>query len=196
MPDRLIGAVRQVRGPDFYDRNARKRGFRAHYTKSQHYPVWSVIADRLRPLAERAVLEIGCGTGQLAELLADQGLSSYVGFDFSTERITTARERVPQLRFEVADAFDTDLYAGDYDTVVCTEFLEHVENDVALFGLIRPRVRFVGTVPNYDAEAHVRYFASAHEVAKRYGPLLAESDVTQWQRREGKVLYLIDGVTA
>ena len=39
---------------------------RKHYTASPYYPLWTVIVDRLRRPRSRAVLEVACGSGQLA----------------------------------------------------------------------------------------------------------------------------------
>ena len=182
-----------ARGPGYYDARTSRRTFSTHYAESRYYPLWSVIADRLRPLTDRAILEVGCGTGQLAELLRDHGMDDYVGFDFSPERILSARERLPQMTFVVADAFVTDLYDGDYDTVICTEFLEHVNDDRGSIRRIRPGTRFIATVPNYGGGAHVRHFVSMQEVRSRYEHLLDSPSITEWKQPKGKVMYLIDG---
>ena len=180
------------RGPDFYDANADSPTFSRHYTESQYYPVWAALVASLAPLHDRHVLEIGCGTGQLAELLVDHGLTNYLGFDFSRQRIAAARGRT-SLRFEVADAFDTDLYEEPYDTVVCTEFLEHVDRDLDVLRSIRSGVRFVGTVPSYSSIAHVRHFPSAAVVIERYSALFEDLRVSSWRRAGPKVMYLMDG---
>ena len=105
------------------------------------------------------VLDMGCGAGHLARLLADRGLTQYVGFDFSAKRLEQARELVPEFRFEVADVYETTLFETvDYTTVVCTEFLEHLEGDLEILARGTPGTRLLGTVPNYDADGHVRFF--------------------------------------
>jgi cyclopropane fatty-acyl-phospholipid synthase-like methyltransferase len=56
-----------------------------------------------------AVIDVGCGTGENALLLAERGLD-VTGVDASTTAIATARaraaERGLEVRFEVADALD------------------------------------------------------------------------------------------
>lgn len=72
-----------------------------------------------------SVLEIGCGTGQLAQAIRDAlpGMG-YCGFDFSEVAIQIARSRSPNMRFEIHDALMTDLYRShDYDLVISTEFI-------------------------------------------------------------------------
>jgi len=54
---------------------------------------------------EDSVLEIGCEWGTTTALLAAH-CREVIGTDISPEVITRARERHPQLRFEVLDAYD------------------------------------------------------------------------------------------
>ena len=56
-----------------------------HYTRSRYYPLWSVIADRIKRSAITDVIDIGCGTGQFASLLRDQGVPNYLGVDFALD---------------------------------------------------------------------------------------------------------------
>jgi SAM-dependent methyltransferase len=184
-------------GPEWYDeRFARDAMWRAHYTKSPYYHFWTVIVDRLvrdAPCAP-AVLEIGCGSGQLALALRDRGITNYVGFDFAPKRVEWARHTVPEFRFEVADAFATQLYDEvHYDVVVCTEFLEHVEGDLDVLARLR-RSRVIGTVPNFGGGSHVRHFDDAGAVVARYGTVLEGLRVDAFPNRQGRVHYLLDGV--
>jgi SAM-dependent methyltransferase len=187
-------------GPDWYDeRFAADPMWRAHYTQSPYYHFWTVIADRLVRDARRppAVFEIGCGSGQLASVLHDWGITKYVGFDFATKRVEWARQTVPEFRFEVADAFATPLYDDVlYDAVVCTEFLEHVEGDLDVLARLPCRRRVIGTVPNFGGGSHVRYFDDAGAVVARYGAVLDDLRVDAFPNRKGRVHYLLDGVTA
>src|SRR5690348_14411985 len=82
------------KGSDFYDRTFDADDYwRRHYTGTEDYACWTVIIDRLRSSNARRLLEIGCGSGQLAHALLDAGfLDSYCGFDFSTHRLAQARE--------------------------------------------------------------------------------------------------------
>src|SRR5436853_5595799 len=47
------------------------------YPQSRYYFLWAVIVDRVRRSGLRRVLEIGCGPGQLAAFLLDQGVEQY-----------------------------------------------------------------------------------------------------------------------
>jgi SAM-dependent methyltransferase len=184
-------------GPEWYDaRFEADTTWREHYSRSPYYHFWNVITDRIVHTKAPAVLEIGCGSGQLAMLLRDRDVDEYVGFDFAPKRLAWARRQVPGYRFEVADAFATDLYAtASYNVVVCTEFLEHVERDLDVIDRLRPGTRFIGTVPNFGGGSHVRHFDDPAGVRSRYGAVLADLRVDPFPNRAGHVHYLLDGYT-
>lgn len=172
-------------------------GYHLHYTKSPYYTAWTVIIDRLRASKAQAVLEIACGPGQLACAVWDSGLvRSYHGFDFSEKRIAAAKLACPGFAFEVADAFTTTAFeALAYDTVIATEFLEHVEEDLRVLDRIRPGTRFIGTVPNYPYVSHVRHFVDTKAVSERYADRFEDSTAAPIVRdQQGHVLFLIEGI--
>jgi SAM-dependent methyltransferase len=198
----LVGADSRTapgteQGPEFYDQTFHENPeWRAHYTTSMYYPVWTLIVDRVRRAGARSALEIGCGSGQLAAALHAAGvIERYCGLDFSRARLEQARRTVPAYRFELANAFTTDLYeTATYDLVITTEFLEHVEKDLEVMGRIRPGSRVLATVPNFPYVSHVRHFASAAAVAERYGRFLAKCTVDPVPIKEGgRVLFLLEG---
>jgi len=179
----------------WYDRvySAKPKAYMCHYSLSPYYFLWTVIADRLRGAG--SVLDVGCGTGQLAELLRDQGLVRYTGFDFSASAIALAKERVPGVTFLVDDALTSTLYQSvPYDVVLFTEVLEHLSDDLAAICRVRPGARVLATVPDFDWPGHARHFASAEEVMRRYELLLSELSVAAYVRDGGRVrFFLVDG---
>jgi SAM-dependent methyltransferase len=148
------------------------------YHESRYYFLWLLIADRIRRDGFRRILDIGCGAGQLAALLRDQGIDDYVGVDFSETAIAMARRQLPHGHFVVVDARTTELYDTlNYEVLICTEVLEHIEDDMAVVARIKPGVRCICTVPNFPYKSHVRHFSDAAEVAARYRDYFRELDV-------------------
>jgi SAM-dependent methyltransferase len=186
------------KGSDYYDRTFDADEYwKQHYTKTEDYACWTVIIDRLRNFGARRLLEIGCGSGQLAHALLDAGfLDSYCGFDFSSHRLAQARLVCPGFSFEQADAFRTDLFEShDYDSALSTEFLEHVQGDLEVLNKLKPGTKFIGSVPNFPFVSHVRHFRNCEEVAERYGPLFKQFSVAAIQvDPKGKTLFVLQGV--
>lgn len=180
----------------FYDDVfAKSDVFAVHYSKSPYLTVWDTLARRISSPAR--VLEVGCGSGQLAQMLDERRLlAGYVGFDISQVAVDAAQRRCPHLRFEVADAFATELFSGDYDLVICTEVLEHVNEDRALLRRIRPGVHVLASVPDFFSASHVRWFPTKRHVVRRYKPELQRLEVVPRTHPNGRTLYLLDGYTS
>ena len=191
-------APTREKGPEFYQQSFQANpDRRKHYTESPYYPLWTVIVDRLRSAHARAVLEVGCGSGQLAWAIDDAKiLTSYCGFDFTGAMVEQARRNCPHMRFEVSDACSTDLFETcHYDTVLATEFLEHVEDDLRVVRSIRNGARFIGTVPNFPYVSHVRHFSDATDVAARYRDMFSAFRVDAIPANDkGKTFFLIEGM--
>ena len=183
--------------PKFYDESYEKAAhWKEHYTESHYYPLWTVIADRIRRAGVERVLDIGCGPGQVACLLRDAGLLEYKGLDFSHARVDRARAVCPEYQFVTEDVFETDLVdTYEYDCVLTMEFLEHVERDLQVLERLRPGTLVLATVPNFEAAGHVRSFDTAEDVKQRYGHLLRELDVVALlANKQGKTYYILEGI--
>lgn len=177
-PRPVIG---EERSAEWYDDmfNATSK-YQVAYRHSPYYFLWSVIVDRIRRDRIRRVLEIGCGTGQLAAYLFDQGIDSYVGLDFSPKAIDYARRNAPRGRFVVGDARASNIcFEEEHDVLVCTEVLEHITEDLSVVGRFHPQKRCIFSVPSYNSAGHVRFFSDKEAVADRYGRYFDDLDVAQ-----------------
>jgi SAM-dependent methyltransferase len=82
-----------------------------------------LVGNQLSPGAE--VLDLCCGTGQLARLLGDSGFR-VTGIDNSPEMLKLARINAPAARFLLADARSFDI-APTFQAVFCTyDSLNHL----------------------------------------------------------------------
>jgi SAM-dependent methyltransferase len=103
-----------------------------------HY--WPLLLREL-PRSCSRVLEVGCGAGGLAAVLAGRA-DTVDAVDRSPEMVALARARVPgNVRVVQADLLDLPLPAGGYDAVVSVAVLHHVPLEPALRALseaVRP----------------------------------------------------------
>jgi SAM-dependent methyltransferase len=185
------------RSPAWYDRAfSRTVETHKHYTESKHYFLWTVMAHLMVRDGVRSVLDVGCGSGQLALLLRDKGISAYCGIDFSQKRIEWARKNCPDFAFVVEDALRTDLFTTfPYDAVVCAEFLDHIQSDIEVIQRIKTGARFYAIVPNFSYDSHVRYFRDSGAVMERYAVYFKDFRVSPFfANRKGKTYFLLEGI--
>ena len=199
-------------GPQYYDRFYLKDRNSTRPLTSPYRPLYRKVCELLRQQGMRAVLEVGCGSGVLAEMLIADGVD-YQGFDFSPVGVEKARSRNPGARLFVGDATEPASYRASYDGIVCCEVLEHIDGDLTAIGHWKSGTRCVCSVPNFDYEGHVRFFRSEEEVAQRYGGLIdighveritgsASANLTwaeyfrriRWARNEPRLLLGILGI--
>jgi SAM-dependent methyltransferase len=79
------------------------------------------VVDRLRPLAGRRVLDLGCGKGRFARALGELG-ASVVGLDLSAAMLAQAND-VDRVR---ASARRLPFGPASFDGVVAVEVFEHL----------------------------------------------------------------------
>ncbi|MHC5825911.1 MAG: class I SAM-dependent methyltransferase, partial [Nostoc sp.] len=74
--------------------------------EDKHAFVWQYGGDLLKflnPKPGESILDLGCGTGQLTEKIAQAG-AEVMGVDHAPTMIEKARQNYPHIRFDVADA--------------------------------------------------------------------------------------------
>jgi 2-polyprenyl-3-methyl-5-hydroxy-6-metoxy-1,4-benzoquinol methylase len=112
--------------------------------RAHNYRRW--MYRRVAPFVGRRVLEIGAGIGNFTSLLLDREL--VVATDSHPPCVEYMRDRlgallkVPPSRLDISERPDLRLRDYDFDTIVCLNVLEHVEDDdgalARMFGLLAP----------------------------------------------------------
>lgn len=129
------------------------------------------LVDLLAPQVGECILDLGCGTGDIAAAMAERG-AQIVGIDASATMIATARARFPLLDFRVADAAMLP-FESTFDAVYSHAVLHWVlRADEAARGIARalkPGGRLVAEFGGYrNCEALETAFGDAlHRVARR-----------------------------
>ena len=163
---------------------------------SSYYPAWKNALSYMLLLNRNIkILEIGCGAGQFANLLFDNGFVNYMGFDYAEEGVKLSRQNNPEHQddFFVADAFTTPEVASRQGLIICFEVLEHIDNDIELLNRIQKGTKMLLSVPNFDDPYHVRFFSSEKEVYDRYSETVQIYDVNKFELRPGYCLYYVIG---
>jgi 2-polyprenyl-6-hydroxyphenyl methylase / 3-demethylubiquinone-9 3-methyltransferase len=92
--------------------------------------------DEYSPLAERSVIDVGCGGGILAEAMALRG-ANVMGIDMGEAPLSVARlhqlESGAKVDYRQVTAEQlAEEEAGRFDIVTCLEMLEHVPNPASV----------------------------------------------------------------
>jgi len=111
------------------------------------------------PAHETAILDIGCGRGELCYALAQAG-ASVTGIDYSPSAIKIAEKTFhdainkDKLEF-ICDDFLNHTFDQKYDRIIATDFIEHIEKNrydlilQTVAGLLKPEGLFIiHTSPN------------------------------------------------
>jgi SAM-dependent methyltransferase len=112
-------------------------------SRAPRFNAW--MADVIRPLCGKRVLEIGSGTGNLTRQLVPR--DRYVASDINPLYVSTLgalRPDRPYLDVQHCDVTRRDTFpkgGADFDTVICLNVLEHVEDDAGALANIRTVLR-------------------------------------------------------
>jgi trans-aconitate methyltransferase len=135
--------------------------------EDKHAFVWQYgenLLQFLNPQPGESILDLGCGTGQLTEKIAQAG-AEVMGIDQAPAMIEKARENYPHIRFDVANAknFHVD---KPLDAVFSNAVLHWVkEADEAIASIhqsLKPGGRFVA---EFGGKGNVQAIATALESA-------------------------------
>ena len=114
----------------------------------KHSFVWKMAAglvELLEPKPGEHILDVGCGTGHLTAQIAANGAITR-GIDQSAEMVRQAREKFPELQFDVMDAREISLDES-FDAVFSNATLHWIkEPERVIRGIsriLRPGGRFV-----------------------------------------------------
>ena len=128
-----------------------------------------VILEYLQRCNYRRVIEVGCGCGDLLQVLERRGYSG-MGIDLSEEAVAAANARLSGGRIRVACCAPEEI-SQRFEVVIASEVLEHQQDDnaflIRLGELLQDGGRLLLTVP-----AHMREWGANDDFCghiRRYG---------------------------
>ncbi|WP_194723262.1 bifunctional 2-polyprenyl-6-hydroxyphenol methylase/3-demethylubiquinol 3-O-methyltransferase UbiG [Noviherbaspirillum malthae] len=158
------------------------------------------------PLAGKAVVDIGCGGGILAESMARKG-ANVTGIDLSEKALKVADlhslESGVQVRYELVSAEDLAAReAGRYDVVTCMEMLEHVPDPAAVVracaALVKPGGHVFFSTINRNPKSYLFAVIGAEYVLRLlpkgthdYAKFITPAELAQFARNAG---LTVDGL--
>jgi trans-aconitate 2-methyltransferase len=134
---------------------------------AKHAFVWQKargLLNLLAPQSGEQILDLGCGTGQLASEIAASG-AQVVGVDRSTDMIEEARKKFPALRFEVCDA-RTLPFQQEFDAVFSNATLHWIlEAHLVVKGVARALRGDGRFVAEFGGQGNVHHVVLALDTA-------------------------------
>ena len=180
---------------EYYNRvYASSEEYRKNPLDSRYINIWKDIL-RLTDESNETIIEIGCGSGQLARLLLDNGRNYIAGFDYSENAIKIAKDLNTQYSnlFSVKDIYKIKYNELKADTIICTEVLEHLEDDLFVIDVIPSGTRFIFSVPDFWYKSHKRIFKNILDIKTRYAGLEINNFYVH-KTPANNTIFLVDSV--
>jgi 2-polyprenyl-6-hydroxyphenyl methylase/3-demethylubiquinone-9 3-methyltransferase len=163
-------------------------------------PARSSYIDRLAPLADKRVLDIGCGGGILAETMTAMG-ARVTAIDMAEAPLAVARLHLKKSGMDIDYLRETaeahaEARPAAYDVVTCLEMLEHVPDPSAIVAacarLVKPGGAVFFSTINRNPKAFLMAIVGAEYVlgllpkgTHEYAKLIRPAELAEWARNAG-----------
>lgn len=173
-------------------------------------PLRANYIDQHSPVADKQLVDVGCGGGILAEAMAQRG-ALVTGIDMGEAPLSVARLHQLESGVEVDYRHSTaeqlaEEQAGHYDIVCCLEMLEHVPEPgqviAACAELAKPGGSLYFSTLNRNPKAFAFAIVGAEYILQllpagthEYAKFIKPSELASWIRDAGLVLEGMTGLT-
>lgn len=88
--------------------------------------MYQEIIDRVRNLEGDKILDLGCGNGNIINLLKKERKADYFGLDISENMIEEAKKKCGEdVKFTVGDSENLPYQDGQFDIIICNASFHH-----------------------------------------------------------------------
>ncbi len=166
--------------------------------------------DRHARLSRKAVIDVGCGGGILAEAMASRG-ARVTGIDLADKALKVAQlhlhESMLSVHYELSSAEEyAETHARTFDVVTCMEMLEHVPDPASTVAacarMIAPGGQAFFSTINRNPKSYLFAVVGAEYVLKLlpkgthdYARFIKPHELAQWCREAGLMPQEVIGMT-
>ena len=167
------------------------------------------IADRVS-LADKTVLDIGCGGGILSESMAARG-AMVTGLDvapsvLAVAKLHAAQNNIENIHYVEASAEEfAETHAKHFDVVTCMELLEHVPDPESLIAaaskLVKPQGHLFFSTLNRNPKSYLLAILGAEYILNllprgthEYAKFIRPSELAKWFTKSGIMLQDLAGI--
>jgi 2-polyprenyl-6-hydroxyphenyl methylase/3-demethylubiquinone-9 3-methyltransferase len=165
--------------------------------------------DNIAPVAEKKVLDVGCGGGILSESLAQRG-ADVTGIDMGDAPLGVAKlhqlESGLSIDYQKSTAEDfAKNHENTFDIVTCLEMLEHVPDPSSVINacakMVKPNGAVFFSTINRNPKAFLLAIVGAEYVLRmlprgthEYGKFIRPSELANWSREAGLQVNKMTGL--
>ncbi len=185
-------------------------------TESEFKPLHEINPLRLQYIDERAhlanksVLDVGCGGGILSESMAQKG-ASVTGIDMGKAALTVAKLHLHESNLQIDyQQITVEQLAqerpANFEVVTCMEMLEHVPDPASVVAacaqLVKPKGDVFFSTINRNLKAYLFAIVGAEYVLKLlpkgthdYTKFICPAELIEWANAAGLMVKSIKGMT-
>ena len=166
--------------------------------------------DKLAPVAEQKVLDVGCGGGILCEAMAQRG-AHVTGIDMGEAPLAVGElhklESGVEVDYQKSTAEDfAQSHGEEFDVVTCLEMLEHVPDPGSVVracaAMTKPGGTLFFSTINRNPKAYLLAIIGVEYVLRmlpkgthEYGKFIRPAELGKWIREAGLELDQMTGLT-